>query len=248
MNEIIINNLNGMLTVSSLQIANDFGKQHKHILDAIENLKAENPALTKMFIETTYTAGTGKHYKRYDITRDGFSLLVMGFTGKKALEWKLKYIEAFNLMEDKLRNNLNGINLEEVIVKSVSLAVSETVKALIPFIMTSTWTHKMSPLEIVLENSDENFEFKAQAGGLWLTHDGETMVWIGTESGSMTSQGDITAKGTISADGMISSKDTISAEDLRFKCKDGYYYTLSDVIQTIQLDIQDLYRRVGGAS
>lgn len=64
--------------------------------------------------------------------------MVMGFTGKKALEWKLKYIEAFNLMEDKLRNNLNGINLEEVIVKSVSLAVSETVKALIPFIMTST--------------------------------------------------------------------------------------------------------------
>lgn len=110
------------------------------------------------------------------------------------------------------------------------------------------WTHKMSPLEMVLENSDENFEFKAQAGGLWLTHDGETMVWIGTESGSMTSQGDITAKGTISADGRISSKDTISAEDLRFKCKDGYYYTLSDVIQTIQLDIQDLYRRVGGAS
>lgn len=110
------------------------------------------------------------------------------------------------------------------------------------------WTHKMSPLEMVLENSEENFEFKAQAGGLWLTHDGETMVWIGTESGSMTSQGDITAKGTISADGMISSKDTISAEDLRFKCKDGYYYTLSDVIQTIQLDIQDLYRRVGGAS
>lgn len=110
------------------------------------------------------------------------------------------------------------------------------------------WTHKMSPLEMVLENSEENFEFKAQAGGLWLTHDGETMVWIGTESGSMTSQGDITAKGTISADGRISSKDTISAEDLRFKCKDGYYYTLSDVIQTIQLDIQDFYRRVGGAS
>ena len=50
MNEIVINNLDGQLTVSSLQIANDFGKQHKHILDAIENLKAENSALTKMFI------------------------------------------------------------------------------------------------------------------------------------------------------------------------------------------------------
>ncbi len=149
MNEIIINNLNGELTVSSLQIARDFGKRHDHVIRDIENIipqiwgmtkdiKAENSALTKMFIETTYTAGTGKPYKRYDITRDGFSLLVMGFTGKKSLEWKLKYIEAFNLMEDKLRNSLNGINLEEVIVKAVSLAVSETVKTLIPFIMTST--------------------------------------------------------------------------------------------------------------
>lgn len=106
----------------------------------------------------------------------------------------------------------------------------------------------MSPLEIVLENSYENFELKAQAGGLWLTYDDETTLWIGTESGNITSHGNITAKGTISADGKISSKDTISAEDLRFKCKDGYYYTLSDVIEKIQLDIQDLYIRVGGAS
>lgn len=110
------------------------------------------------------------------------------------------------------------------------------------------WTHKMSPLEIVLENSYENFELKAQAGGLWLTHNDETTIWIGAESGSITSQGNITANGTISADGSISSKDTIFAEDLRFKGKDGYYYTLSDIIQSIQLDIQDLYRRVGGAS
>ncbi len=142
MNEIVINNLDGQLTVSSLQIANDFGKQHKHILDAIENLKAENSALTKMFIETTYTAGTGKHYKRYDITRDGFSLLVMGFTGKKALEWKLKYIEAFNLMEDKLRNSLNGINLEEVITKAVTTAVSETIKALMPLVTSPQTSEK----------------------------------------------------------------------------------------------------------
>ena len=142
MNEIVINNLDGQLTVSSLQIANDFGKQHKHILDAIENLKAENSALTKMFIETTYTAGTGKHYKRYDITRDGFSLLVMGLTGKKALEWKLKYIEAFNLMEDKLRNSLNGINLEEVITKAVTTAVSETIKALMPLVTSPQTSEK----------------------------------------------------------------------------------------------------------
>lgn len=104
MNEIKINNSNGTLTVSSLQIADDFGKQHKNVVQAIENIKAENSAVTPMFIESTYTAGTGKAYKCYDITRDGFSLLVMGFTGKKALEWKIKYIEAFNAMEIQLKN------------------------------------------------------------------------------------------------------------------------------------------------
>lgn len=103
MNAITINNSNGELTVSSLQVSNDFGKQHKDVVRAIENLKAQNCALTKMFVESTYKAGTGKNYKSYEITRDGFSLLVMGFTGKKALEWKLKYIEAFNLMEQKLK-------------------------------------------------------------------------------------------------------------------------------------------------
>lgn len=103
MNDIIVNTTNGQLTVSSLQIAESFEKQHKNVVQSIENIKAENSAVTPMFIENTYKAGTGKAYKCYDITRDGFSLLVMGFTGKKALEWKLKYIEAFNLMETKLR-------------------------------------------------------------------------------------------------------------------------------------------------
>lgn len=105
MNKIIINSKNGKLTVSSLQVATDFGKQHKNVVQSIENLKAENSALKNMFIESTYKVeGNNKTYKCYDITRDGFSLLVMGFTGKKALEWKLKYIEAFNLMEKKLHD------------------------------------------------------------------------------------------------------------------------------------------------
>lgn len=112
MNEIIINNFNGNLTVSSLQVANDFEKQHKDVIRAIENLKAQNYALSKMFIESTYTAGTGKQYKCYELTRDGFSLLVMGFTGKKSLEWKLKYIEAFNLMENKLQIQLDSYMIE----------------------------------------------------------------------------------------------------------------------------------------
>nr|DAK61889.1 MAG TPA: regulatory protein [Caudoviricetes sp.] len=94
----------GQPVVSSREVANNFEKQHKHVLESIENIKAENSAVTKMFIESSYKAGTGKNYKEYLLTRDGFSLLVMGFTGAKALQWKLKYIEAFNKMEEKLKN------------------------------------------------------------------------------------------------------------------------------------------------
>lgn len=94
----------GQIVVSSRNIAEHFEKRHADVLAGIENIKTENSAVTPMFHETSYNAGTGKAYKEYLMNRDGFSLLVMGFTGKKALEWKIKYIQAFNAMEDKLRN------------------------------------------------------------------------------------------------------------------------------------------------
>ena len=95
---------NNQVVVSSRQIAENFGKYHKDVLEAASRIIAENSALTSMFYETTYKAGTGKSYKEYLMNRDGFSLLVMGFTGEKALEWKVKYINAFNAMEQELRN------------------------------------------------------------------------------------------------------------------------------------------------
>lgn len=108
MQEIIkIENIEGDLRVSSRLIAEHFEKQHKHVLDAIEEIKkgvAEKSA--DLFKESKYKHSQNKQwYKEYLMTRDGFTLLAMGFTGKKALEWKLKYIEAFNKMEEELRNN-----------------------------------------------------------------------------------------------------------------------------------------------
>lgn len=113
MNEIKINNDNGTLTVSSLQVAEDFEKQHKHILNAISKLESEiQPAenSARYFLSSSYVDAKGENRKCYNLTRDGFSLLVMGFTGKKALEWKLKYIEAFNLMEQKIMERYSDIS------------------------------------------------------------------------------------------------------------------------------------------
>ena len=102
MTDIILSTQNGEPVASSRQIAESFGKEHKNVMQSIENISAENSAVTQMFFKTTYTAGTGKAYPMYLMNRDGFTLLAMGFTGKAALEWKLRYIAAFNAMEKQL--------------------------------------------------------------------------------------------------------------------------------------------------
>jgi Rha family phage regulatory protein len=94
---------------ASLQIARHFGKRHADVLRSIEDLKANLPPewheRNFAFMSTTVEIGNGA--ARQDpaclMTRDGFCLLVMGFTGKKALAWKIKYIEAFNELEAGLR-------------------------------------------------------------------------------------------------------------------------------------------------
>ena len=93
---------NNQIVVSSKNIAEHFGKDHKVVLRAIREILVEQNCATKFYQETTYQ-NRGKDYKEYLMNRDGFSLLAMGFTGKKALQWKLKYIEAFNEMEETLK-------------------------------------------------------------------------------------------------------------------------------------------------
>ena len=103
MNDLInITNRDGQAVVSTLEVAERFGKEHKDVLRTIRNLAAENCAAKSMFYETTFE-NRGKDYPMYLMNRDGFSLLAMGFTGKEALEWKIKYIEAFNKMEEQIR-------------------------------------------------------------------------------------------------------------------------------------------------
>lgn len=111
--EIILQNKNGRIMASSRDVAERFGKRHDAVLRDIDNLISDSTKLwNEMFIESSYISSRGKMYRCYDMNRDGFSLLAMGFTGKKALEWKLKYIEAFNLMEERLKSS-NQLTEEE---------------------------------------------------------------------------------------------------------------------------------------
>ncbi len=113
MDEIILQNKNGKILASSLEVAEKFGKRHDSVLRDIDSLISDSTKVwSEMFIETTYVNSRGKSYRCFDMNRDGFSLLCMGFNGKKALEWKLKYIDAFNEMEERLKSG-NYLSEEE---------------------------------------------------------------------------------------------------------------------------------------
>lgn len=101
MNRLVVIN-NNQIVVSSKDLAERFGKAHKDVLENIRNILVAENSATKFFQETS-TVYRGQQFPFYLMNRDGFSLLAMGFTGKKALQWKLKYIEAFNEMEETLK-------------------------------------------------------------------------------------------------------------------------------------------------
>lgn len=85
--------------VDSREVANNFDKRHDNVLRDIENIKKDVLNFEEMFLETKLPDSYGRSQRAYYMNRDGFSLLAMGFTGKAALEWKVKYINAFNAME-----------------------------------------------------------------------------------------------------------------------------------------------------
>lgn len=94
---------NNRVVVSSKQVAKRFGKLHKDVLESIRQILVAENSATNFYEETTFDY-KGRKFPIYLMDKDGFSLLVMGFTGKEALEWKIKYIKAFNAMEQEIQH------------------------------------------------------------------------------------------------------------------------------------------------
>ena len=116
-----LNVIDGLPVVSSLTIAENFDKKHGDVLRDIHSISKDLPGEMRernfalsQYEGKTPTGGT-RSYPMYLLTRDGFTLVAMGFTGKKALAWKVKYIQAFNAMERAL---LEGKHGEPVILPS----------------------------------------------------------------------------------------------------------------------------------
>ena len=119
---------------SSLDVSRSFGKRHDNVLRAIGGL-LENEETQKMFKKLNYVDIQNKQkYPMYLMNRDGFSLLVMGFTGKKALDWKLKYINAFNQMEKIIRERQSQSWIESRSVGKLSRkAETDVLKQLVEY-------------------------------------------------------------------------------------------------------------------
>lgn len=103
MDELVIMYSKQVVT-TSLKVAEIFKKEHRDVMEKIRNLTAENSAVKKMFVEDSYLNSRNQQQPMFYMNRDGFTLLAMGFTGSKAMEFKLKYIDAFNKMEEQIRN------------------------------------------------------------------------------------------------------------------------------------------------
>lgn len=128
MNEIVFRGANDQAVKSSLLIAEKFGKEHKNVMQSIRNLiggTAENSAIAEMFSESRYLNEQNKEQPMFLMNRDGFTLLAMGFTGKKAMQFKLEYIKAFNSMEAQIKASQKPKSQLEILQMSINQLVEQ---------------------------------------------------------------------------------------------------------------------------
>lgn len=122
--EVVFENKDEQVFCTSLDVAKVFGKRHKNILRDIENilndLREIGDLQCKLNFELSFKTrkiegfrGRERKYPYYNLTRDGFSLLAMGFTGKKALQFKIAFINAFNEMENIIKSNNQTTNYSD---------------------------------------------------------------------------------------------------------------------------------------
>ena len=119
---------NNRPVVSSRKVAEIFEKEHRRVLQDIRELSCGDDFRLHNFVQSSYINSQDKEQPEYLLTRDGFTLLAMGFTGAKAMQWKIKYIEAFNKMEAELSN---PFSIPKTLPEALRLAASLEEKRLV---------------------------------------------------------------------------------------------------------------------
>ena len=126
MKDLVFRGQNDQVITTSLLVAETFEKEHRNVLKSIRKLMtAKNVAVAKMFDEQMYVNDQGKEQPMFYMNRDGFTLLAMGFTGDKAIDFKVEYINAFNKMEAELKSQqTKQLSAAESLLQSVQLLVA----------------------------------------------------------------------------------------------------------------------------
>ena len=126
--------INGVIKTTSLKVAEHFGKQHKNVLQAIDRLECSLEFNQLNFQPVEYSDAKGEKRPAYEMTKDGFTFLAMGFTGKEAAKWKEAYINAFNAMAIQLSTNplqLPEAKTKKALANGLTLDQQDTIKALV---------------------------------------------------------------------------------------------------------------------
>lgn len=111
MNDLVFVGQNDRVLTTSLKVAEIFGKEHSKVMRDITNLYCSDDFRAANFGGSSYTSEQNKQFPMYEMTKDGFTFLVMGYTGKKAAAFKEAYIKRFNEMEAELRKKDNPTEL-----------------------------------------------------------------------------------------------------------------------------------------
>lgn len=126
-----------VLTTTSRKIADAFGKEHKNVIRDIENLDCSDKFTQLNFELSVYKDKSGKQNKEYIITKDGFVMLAMGYTGEKAMAFKEAYIAEFNAMDAELKRiykerqqweieRAKGIVVRHILTDTIKMKVVES--------------------------------------------------------------------------------------------------------------------------
>jgi len=109
--------------VTSLDVAETFEKEHRRVLQDIRDLKCSEEFRLHNFVQSSYVNEQGHNQSMFIMTRDGFTLLAMGYTGEKAMKFKEAYINQFNQMEELLKGKLiereKGIAVRQSLTKAI---------------------------------------------------------------------------------------------------------------------------------
>lgn len=143
---------NDKVVTDSLTVAETFNKEHARVLRDIRELSCSEKFRVGNFAESTYKNSLGREYPQFFITEQGFSLLVMSYTGQQAMQFKERYINEFHQMRENVKNNVNVLDERQSMIQSMKLTIETVEKQEKMSETLKVHDNKLSVLESKVEN------------------------------------------------------------------------------------------------